>query len=329
MTPTRMVVTGAAGFIGRHLTQRLAADGAEVVALDVQPRPPQLAHPRIRFEALDIREEAGLARELEGADTVFHLASVHLSVHADPEEFRAVNVEAARRLVELCAAAGVKRLVHTSSVGIYGHVSEPPAAEESAKDPRSLYERTKLAGEEAVAQRAHELGQDVVVLRPAWVYGPGCPRTEKLFRALRKGRFFYVGGGTNLRHPIYIDEMVEAFRLAAAAPGSTTPRCYIVAGPRPVRLRELVEGFAAAAGVEAPTLSLPRPAAVAAGLMAELAFKPLRREPPFSRRSLAFFENDNAFTTASIQRDLGFVPRIDLEEGLRLTLQDTSWRGAA
>jgi dihydroflavonol-4-reductase len=169
----------------------------------------------------------------------------------------------------------------------------------------------------------------VVVLRPAWVYGPGCPRTEKLIRALRKGRFFFVGNGSNRRHPLYIDEMVDAFERAAEAADSEEPACYIVAGPRAVSLRELVNTFAEAADARRPSLSIPRPAAVGIGHLAELVFRVFRKEPPFSRRSLAFFENDNEFSTDAARRDLGFEPKVELDEGLRRTLADTFWRTAA
>jgi dihydroflavonol-4-reductase len=327
----RTVVTGAAGFIGAHLARRLADAGAEVEAVDVRPCPPQLNHPGIRYSVADIRDAERLGELLPGADTVFHLASVHLDVHADVDAFEAVNVRAAEQLVSLCAAAGVRRLVHTSSVGVFGHVSHPPAAEDAPKRPGSPYERTKLAGEVAVVNRASRVGLDTIVLRPAWVYGPGCPRTEKLLRSIGSGRFFFVGTGSNLRHPLFIGDMLDAFQLARDAQPAADPadpRIYIVAGPAAVTLREMVHAVAAALSVPPPRLRLPRPVAVAAGLASEIAFRPLRRDPPFSRRTLAFFENDNAFSTAAIEGDLGFTARVGLEEGLRRTLQDTQWRRA-
>jgi dihydroflavonol-4-reductase len=317
---TRVVVTGAGGFIGEHLARRLAGRGHEVHALDVRPRPASLDHPAIRYSSLDLRDAESLADAVAGADCVFHLASVHLQVHADAAAFEEVNVRVAERLVSICARAGVRRLVHTSSVGVFGHVENPPAAEDAPKNPVSPYERTKLAGEVAVAREADRLGQDTIILRPAWVYGPGCPRTEKLLRSVGSGKFFFVGRGSNLRHPIYIDEMLDAFELARDAPPSAGARTYIAAGPRAVTLREMVDTVATALGVAPPRLRLPRPLAVAAGLTAELAFRPLRREPPFSRRTLAFFENDNAFDTSAIRRDLGFVPAVELLDGVRKTL---------
>jgi nucleoside-diphosphate-sugar epimerase len=261
--------------------------------------------------------------------TVFHLASVHLDVRARPDEFEAVNVRAVDGLVTACAKAGVRRLVHTSSVGIYGHVAAPPAREDSPKNPETPYEKTKLEGEVAALRRAAEVGLEIIVVRPAWVYGPGCPRTAKLLRAVRNGRFVYIGDGSNLRHPVFIDDMVDAYLLAAAAPSAAAGKAYVIGGPRSMALRELVETSARVLEVRAPRLTVPRALARLVGLGAELAYGTLGKEPPFSRRSLAFFVNDNSFDITAAARDLGFVPKIDFEEGLRRTVDEAGGAVAA
>lgn len=312
----RALVTGGAGFIGRHLCAGLRDRGQQVVSLDVT----RGDLPGVTHRVGDVRDGALLDELLPGTDVVHHLASVHLDVHATEAAFTAVNVAAAADLVAACSRHGTRRLVHASSVGIYGHVADPPADEDAPRDPGNAYERSKLAGENAVLEAAREHGQDVVVLRPAWVYGPGCPRTDKLLRAVVKGRFFYVGDGGNLRHPVFVGDVVEAFARAAAAPPGVAGKAYIIAGPRALPLREMVATFARAQGVSAPTRAIPRPVAVGLGLGLELACGALRRQPPFSRRSLVFFENDNAFDTAAAARDLGFSAATDLEAGLRGTL---------
>jgi dihydroflavonol-4-reductase len=316
-----VVVTGARGFIGAHLVRRLAARGTEVRALDLRPAEGGPTAEHVRQHQVDLCDREAVAPLLEGVDTVFHLASLHLEVGADDAAFEAVNVRAAANLVTLAAERGVRRFVHTSSVGVYGGaVRGDPLREDGPKNPQLRYERSKLAGEAAVLARAQDSGLPTVVVRPAWVYGPGCPRTGKLLRSLRKGRFFYIGPGDNLRHPVYIDEMLDAFLLAAEALPRVSGRIYNVAGPRILPLREMVETFARVAGLPAPRLHLPTPIGYVAGLTAELVFRAARREPPFSRRSLAFFRSSNAWDISAARSDLGFEPRIDLEEGVRLTL---------
>jgi nucleoside-diphosphate-sugar epimerase len=206
-------------------------------------------------------------------------------------------------------------------VGIYGHVTEPPANEDSVKSPGNDYERTKLQGEEVVFRETQRTGTDLVVLRPGWVYGPGCPRTTKLLRTIRKGRFVFVGPGRNLRHPIHIDDMVAAYDRAAAAPPEASGQAYLIVGPRPVTVRELVDTCARVLQVRPPALRLPRGLALALGWAAEVGFSVLPGEPPFSRRSLAFFDNDNAFDGGRAERKLGFRPSVELEAGLARTLE--------
>jgi nucleoside-diphosphate-sugar epimerase len=126
---------------------------------------------------------------------------------------------------------------------VYGRIADPPADEETPCHPNLVYERSKFAGEQAVLAAASETGLDTVVLRPTWVYGPGCPRTERLFRAIGKGRFIVAGNGQSQRHCIYISDMVEAFLLAARA-DAAVGKTIIVGDAGAVSIRELVDEVA-------------------------------------------------------------------------------------
>jgi nucleoside-diphosphate-sugar epimerase len=319
-----VLVTGAAGFLGAHVCRRLAAEGRAVVALDVRPRPAPLTVDGLRYVQADLRSPDAWRRELMGAETVLHLASVHLQVNAPASDYRAVNVDAALRLAEESRSAGVRRFVHTSTVGIYGHVQHPPADEDAPRRPSNPYERTKLEGEVALGQAADRSGVDLRILRPAWIYGPGCPRTAKLLRSIGRRRFFFVGSGGNLRHPVYVDDVVDAVLLASRAPAGER-RDHIIAGPAPMTLRAMVDECAAALGVSPPRVTLPRAAALLLGAAAESAGRLTGKNPPFSRRTLSFFENDNAFDIAAARRDLGYEPRVGFAEGVRRTLADRTW----
>jgi nucleoside-diphosphate-sugar epimerase len=312
----RALVTGASGFIGSHFVQYLAGRGWSVRAMDVRP-PDSVLGGNIEFRVQDIREEAALGAALEGVDYVFNLASVHLDVHATFEQFESVNVKALERLVELSAAATVRRLVQVSSVGVYGHVASPPAKEDAPLNPENDYERTKAAGEEAARRSAVQTGLDLVVVRPSWVYGAGCPRTAKLIRSLRKGRFFFIGGGRNLRHPVYIDDLLTALELTARAGPEVAGGTFNIAGPRWMTVEEMVAEFAHAVDVKPPTIHAPRWLGVTVGWAAEQVSAVVGAEPPVSRRTLAFFENDNAFDIGAARSAFGFDPKIELPGGAR------------
>lgn len=316
----RTLVTGAAGFIGWHVAAQLASRGIALRATDLHQPPRGYGGADVSFAQADLLDPAPWPALLQGTDTVLHLASAHLQVNATEAQYREVNVGAAARLVQAAADAGVGRFVHVSTVGIYGHVQSPPAAEDAPRHPENLYERTKLEGEAAVTAAARERGLDLIIVRPAWVFGPGCPRTAKLARTIRKGSFVFIGKGDNLRHPIYIDDFVEGLIAAALAPADLPRRDFILAGPAPMRLQEIVRDVAAALGVPTPRRRLPRPLAYALGLVAEGLGAVTRREPPLSRRSLAFFENDNAFDTSAARSALGFAATTTFLEGMRRTL---------
>ena len=311
----RVLVTGAAGFVGSHFAPYLAGRGFEVRAIDVHP--PARAAQGVDFRVQDIREPRGLAAALTGVDTVFNLASVHLDVHASTGQFESVNVRALEQLIQLSAAARVRRVVQVSSVGVYGHVAHPPAREDAPLNPQNEYERTKAAGESAARQAAERAGLDLIIVRPSWVYGRGCPRTAKLIGSLRRRRFFFIGRADNLRHPIYIDDFLCGLQLAGAAGPEAAGGIFNIAGPRWMTVKEMVGEFARALRVPPPALHAPRWLGLAAGWTAERLSGITGAEPPISRRTLAFFENDNAFDISAARSALEFEPRTELAGGLQ------------
>ena len=315
---TKVMVTGAGGFIGSHLAVELIRRGHRVAAVDLHLD--RLAHlrgdPRVTFHEGDVTSADVLRPAVAEVDTVYHLAAAHLSVAAGDDEFFRVNVDGLRRLVEWCRQAEARRFVQCSSVGVFGHIADPPANEDSPCHPDIAYERSKLAGEGVVLEACRD-GFPATILRPAWVYGPGCPRTEKLFRSIRKGRFIVAGDGGGLRHCIYIRDMVTAFRLAAER-DEALGQVIIVGDCGAVTIRRLVDEIAGQVGARPPR-SVPLPLLSTAAVLAEIAFKPLRREPPISRRTLKFFTANTAFDTARARRLLGFRPAYDLRSGLAET----------
>jgi len=317
----KVLITGAGGFIGSHLVEDQLRRGREVKALDINAS--NIAHLERKYGNLeiipgDMKDESLLDRATSGVDRVFHLASVHLSIATPDEEYRRVNVEATRKLLQICCKKNVSRFVHCSSVGVYGKIKEPPVNEDSACVPESIYDITKLEGERQVLQFHKETSFPVVVVRPAWVYGPRCQRTLRLFRSIARGRFLFIGDGKPLRHCIYVSDLVEGFELCAEME-TAVGQIYNMADNQPLSIRELVEKIATVIGTSPPRTSIPAWMIYPVCFTVEIGCKFLGKEPPISRRSLNFFTGNTNFNISKAKRELGFNPKTSLDEGLKLT----------
>lgn len=317
----RVLVTGAGGFVGSHLVDSQLAQGHQVRATDLHLAhlAPAAVQPNLEPVRGDLTDDALLPRLVEDVEVVYHLASAHLDVSQPDSYYHHVNVTATQNLLTAAHAAGVRRFVHCSTNGVLGEIQQIPANETAPCNPTNIYEQTKLLGERAALAFHKETGLPVVVARPAWVYGPRCPRTARLLRTIKKGRFVMFGPGRTLRHPIYISDAVRGLELCAerGKPGEI----YFLAGERAVSLNELTQTIAAVQGVRPPLLRLPLSLGLAAAYLFQTLFSLLRRQPPISRRTLDFYLKDNAYDISKARRDLGFNPQIDLPTGLSETLR--------
>lgn len=315
-----ILVTGAGGFIGHHLANYLSERGYDVTGIDIHfaQEPLDGVSPQFKQVEGDFRDKELMDDLLSGIDVVFHLASAHLQISLDETEYWDINVHSLRPFLELCRQSGVERFIHVSSVGVYGNLKSWPANEESECHPQSIYGETKLAGEKEVKRFSDESGLPVVIIRPAWVYGAGCPRTLKIYRTLKKKRFIMIGSGENLRHPVYIKDMLEAFHLAMQKE-EAVGQVIIVGGERAITTNELIETFSNSLNTPGPVVRIPYGMGKAAAVLAESVFNIIKKEPPISTRSLEFFDTNNSFDIRKAKQKLGFYPAYSFEKGLSET----------
>src|SRR6185369_11163543 len=152
---------------------------------------------------------------VKNIDTVYNVAAIYRQAGVSPEVYRAVNATAVGQLVEAAAAAGARRVVHCSTVGVHGDVEHPPANEDAPLRPGDVYQETKLEGERLAAAAAKDTGIELVIARPSGIYGPGDRRLFKLFGGVARGRFVLLGDGSIFYHLTYVDDLCDGFRLCA------------------------------------------------------------------------------------------------------------------
>jgi len=317
----RVLITGGGGFIGSHLVDSQLDQGNYVRVVDQHlERLNHISdHKNIDIVSGDITGRELVELLVDGMEEVYHLASAHLDVNLSEQQYRRVNVEATIKLLEAANLSGVKRFIHCSSVGVMGDIKNPPANETYPCNPTNIYEKTKLEGEQAALGFNKATGFPVVVVRPAWVYGPRCPRTEKLIRAIRTKRFVMFGDGQNLRHPVFITDAVRGIELCAEI-DQIAGQVYIIAGEKPVTSQKLIETIASVINVHPPSIHLPVEIGMLMGRFLENSFNLIEYQPPFSTRSLDFFVKNNSYEIAKAQKELGFDPQIELRSGLVRTM---------
>jgi len=319
----RTLVTGATGFTGGRLARALTAAGHQVSAL-VRNRDAagasKLAADGITLIQGDLRDAAALAVAVSSVDVIYNVAAIYRQAGVSTETYHAVNADAPRRIVEAASRAGVRRVVHCSTVGVHGDIEHPPANEDAPFRPGDIYQKTKLEGERLAQEAGARLGVDVTIARPSGIYGPEDRRLLKLFRGVARRRWFTLGRGEIYYHLTYIDDLVEGFRLLGEHPAAAN-RTYILAGGEVTTLNALVELIAKGAGVPTPTRHLPVWPFWVAGAVCEMVCVPLRIEPPIFRRRVDFFTKSRAFDITRARTEVGFAPRVGLSEGIRRTLE--------
>lgn len=319
MSDERVLVTGATGFVGKHLARRLAGRGARVRALvRDRARGRKLEEAGIDVVVGDLRDPPSLREAVRGVERVYHIAALFRTEGVPSERFREVNADGTLRLLEAAQDAGVRRFVHCSTVGVHGEIEHPPADEDAPLDPDDHYQASKLQGERYARRFFDGGGMEVAVFRPGGIYGPGDSRFLKLFRAIARRRFVMIGSGEVLYHLVYIDDLIDGILLCGSRP-EAAGEVVILTGAEAVTLNELVEEIARSVGTGIPNLRLPAAPVYAAAALCEFLCRPLGVEPPLYRRRMDFFLKDRSFDIGKARRLLGYAPEVDLEEGIART----------
>ncbi|MEX0326037.1 MAG: NAD-dependent epimerase/dehydratase family protein [Puniceicoccaceae bacterium] len=319
-----ILVTGATGFLGRRLCQRLQQQGgARIRAVGRR----QQDGPWDSFHEVDLARDSLPVAALENVSTIYHLASKAHAVTENASEadsYRPIIVEATQQLLELAREQGVERFVYMSSVKAMGEgnpagLKLAPLQENSPHTPQGPYGLAKAEAEEAVLGSGL---QHAVVLRPVMVYGPGEKgNLPRMVQAVHKGRFPPLPENGNRRSMIHVDDLVE-FAIRASMYPIAAGKTYILAGNDPLSTRALYDLIRESLGLPRQDWSIPLFLLQAAALAGSLLGTVLNRRLPLDRETLGKLTGSAWYTSSLAQSELRYEPRHTVAEWLQQTHPD-------
>jgi nucleoside-diphosphate-sugar epimerase len=317
----KVFLTGVTGFTGCHVAKRLADKGYKLRVLVRQNHDIDKWKQK-GYEVVtgDLADESWVDEALKDVDAVVHIAAIYRQAGVVDSRYWDVNYQGTKNLALGCLRHNIKRFVHCSTIGVLGHISNPPADETTPYNPGDIYQLTKCEAEKLVLNLHKEKGLPVVVIRPAAIYGPGDRRLLKLFRWAARRRFIMLGDGNTLYHMVYIHDLALGFQLALEKDG-IDGEAYIIAGNEIISLNKLMEMIASELKVPRPKLHFPYAPVYALAWLVEKICIPLRIEPPIYRRRIDFFVKDRAFRIDKARILLGYQPHVSLAEGIHCTAQ--------
>ena len=321
--PSRALVTGGGGFLGKAVARRLVEQGCRVASLSRGHYP---ALDRLGVEQVrgDIADFDTVAKAAKGAEIVFHTAA-KAGIWGKYEDFFRANVTGTRNVIKACLQNDVPRLIHTSSPSVVFDGADMEGANESMPYPERYlahYPQTKAVAEREVRQASDKIG--TICLRPHLIWGPGDNHlVPRILAKARTGRLMRVGDGENLVDVVYIDNAADAHLLAAqnlSEKPALSGNIYFISQDEPVKLWDMVDAILKAGGLPPVKRSVSLRTAYRVGAFLETSYKLLgtSKEPPMTRFVAEELARSHWFDISAAKRDLGYVPRVSTARGLEL-----------
>jgi len=307
----KALVTGASGFIGKHLVKRLEKEGYEVRCL--------VRKDNNEFKNVvigNLLDKDSLKKAVEGIDIVFHLGAVIGSRGESKKEIWEANVDGTKNIIEESYSAGVKKFIHFSTFLVYGYTEKQANEETLYKAETTFYGESKRQSEIIVREYNRDKGMKTVIIQPTIIHGPGLNfGFASAFSAIQNGKFLLIGNGENLQHLGYIDNLIEGTILASKGE-EAVGKTYIIGDEYLMTFKDLVEFIAKEVNVKIPEM-VARMLVLPLRILASVT----RTEPLLDQRRINFMVKNQAGDIGKIKRELGFKPKVSPKEGLRLTIE--------
>lgn len=321
-------MTGATGFIGGHLTGRLVREGYRVRCLVRETSDTSVLETLdVELARGDLTDAGSLIRAAQGCRFVLHCGAL-VSDWATVEEIRQANVAGTRNVLDAALAASAERFVHVSTTDVYGYPGRPGIDETHvAARFANWYSETKRAAEAEVRRAEQARGLDVVILRPATVYGP---RSEDVVgdiaRAIRARQMLLVDRGRALAGLLYVENLVDAAVLALRSEAAVGEAFNLTDG-LDITWERFLGDLAAGLGCPEPRWSLPYGVAFGLAFALEHGYRVLRRtarvqtRPLLSRQAVQVLGRSQDFSNDKAREVLGWAPRVSYRDGLAATIK--------
>ena len=319
----KALVTGGGGFLGSVIVRMLREQGRQVRSFSRGDYPALTRLGAEQFRG-DLADRDALLRATEGCDTVYHVAA-KAGIWGSYDEFHRANVTGTANVLAACRVQGIGTLVYTGSPSVVFDGADVEGGDESLPYPTAFhahYPHTKALAEQLVlAANGPELA--TVSLRPHLIWGPGDNHlAPRILARARAGKLRRIGSRPCLVDTIYVDNAAWAHLLAAKRliPGAPLAgKAYFISNGEPLPLWEMINRILAAAELPPVTSSIPPWAAYAAGMLCEQLWSLLRLagEPPMTRFVARELSTAHWFDISAARRDLGYVPEVSIDEGLK------------
>ncbi len=304
------LVTGATGFVGRHLIARLADESTPARALFRDNRKAGLLRSKAETYIGDVCDAHVVKQAIEGVDVIYHCAAAHSTASA--EEMRETTLPSLSCLLNLMRHGNpTPRLVVMSSINVFGNGSFASANEHQPRQRTGEpHVDLKIEAEE-LAEQARQNGLDVVILRPGLIYGPGEANLPRLAQAIQNGKFVFIGSRDNITPLIHVSDMVNAMLLAGEMREAAS-RTYNIADGTATTIGELVSELARALNCSEPTRVLPKLVPRIANSICGL----MGKKGPISTSALRFLGTSRQVDISRARKELGFNPQIHVTAGI-------------
>lgn len=324
----KILITGAAGFIGSHLVEQLLSDGEPLERLrlfifneeSLKNLPPK------NFDIIrgDIRDKSAVKKAMKNVDVVYHLAAMTVKPNRTYVDYKTTNVDGTQNLLNESIDKNIRKFVYFSSISVYGlpaYVGEINNLDEShPKQYAESYGRSKFEAEKLVIAAHDKYDIPYIIIRPTTVYGHRDHQSLiELFKAIDKGYFFMIGKGENKMDYVFVKDLVKGARQAELSKKKAGD--YILGAREPVKFREIVRLVSKSLGKRVPNIYIPNTLGLILGYTFSILNKLSGIKFPFSIERARVMTTSCFFNIDKARREIGYNPNIDIEKGIKTTAE--------